>query len=391
MMRYHRVSPDYPPFSNGKKPSLRTTCKGDGETGKPITNNGGFDSSFEGTKGFRFRSPSKTHETHHNNTSGGVPTSPLLSENTNTNTNTTPTNNNNHNSCSSSSSRVDISPNRGGDVLLQWGQKKRARLSRTEIRSLTDDSSSSSSIQGRHQHASKIQRRGSSLMDKLSTPPMPPPPPPPPQPVNGCSSSTRPSNLRNKESYGFINIRNLEDRSGAGNGSPSRNLGCSNTRAASRSMVGKGSSPTSPDKIEKRVSGSLSRKDEKANGLAAANTNHDSASVQSVQEAGATTNTGSIIGGEKINVVEVIEWPKIYISLSRKEKEDDFLAMKGTKLPHRPKKRAKNIDRALQYCFPGMWLSDLTKSRYEVREKKSVKKQKRRGLKGMESMDSDSE
>lgn len=28
----------------------------------------------------------------------------------------------------------------------------------------------------------------------------------------------------------------------------------------------------------------------------------------------------------------------------------------------------------LQYCFPGMWLSDLTKSRYEVREKKSVKK-----------------
>lgn len=142
--------------------------------------------------------------------------------------------------------------------------------------------------------------------------------------------------------------RNLEDRSGAGNGSPSRNLGCSNTRAASRSMVGKGSSPTSPDKIEKRVSGSLSRKDEKANGLAAANTNHDSASVQSVQEAGATTNTGSIIGGEKLNVVEVIEWPKIYISLSRKEKEDDFLAMKGTKLPHRPKKRAKNIDRALQ-------------------------------------------
>ncbi|XP_020266610.1 uncharacterized protein LOC109842109 [Asparagus officinalis] len=85
-----------------------------------------------------------------------------------------------------------------------------------------------------------------------------------------------------------------------------------------------------------------------------------------------------------------LEWPRIYVSLSRKEKEDDFLAMKGTKLPQRPKKRAKNIDKSLQYVFPGMWLSDLTRGRYEVREKKCVKK-KRRGLKGMESMDSDSE
>lgn len=28
----------------------------------------------------------------------------------------------------------------------------------------------------------------------------------------------------------------------------------------------------------------------------------------------------------------------------------------------------------VQYCFPGMWLSDLTRGRYEVREKKCVKK-----------------
>ncbi|XP_058760324.1 uncharacterized protein LOC131633643 isoform X2 [Vicia villosa] len=95
--------------------------------------------------------------------------------------------------------------------------------------------------------------------------------------------------------------------------------------------------------------------------------------------------------GEKVSV-KVIEWPKIYIALSKKEKEDDFLAMKGTKISQRPKKRAKNIDRTLQCCFPGMWLPDLTKSRYEVREKKSVKKQKcSRGLKGMECLESDSE
>jgi len=46
--------------------------------------------------------------------------------------------------------------------------------------------------------------------------------------------------------------------------------------------------------------------------------------------------------------VERFELPRIYISLSRKEKEDDFLAMKGTKLPQRPKKRAKNVDKTLQ-------------------------------------------
>jgi hypothetical protein len=100
--------------------------------------------------------------------------------------------------------------------------------------------------------------------------------------------------------------------------------------------------------------------------------------------------TGTVaVAGEKLGG-ERFELPRIYISLSRKEKEDDFLAMKGTKLPQRPKKRAKNVDKSLQFVFPGMWLSDLTRGRYEVREKKCVKK-RRRGLKGMESMDSDSE
>ncbi|TVT98384.1 hypothetical protein EJB05_56316 [Eragrostis curvula] len=80
-----------------------------------------------------------------------------------------------------------------------------------------------------------------------------------------------------------------------------------------------------------------------------------------------------VVAGEKLGV-ERFELPRIYISLSRKEKEDDFLAMKGTKLPQRPKKRAKNVDKGLQFVFPGMWLSDLTKGRYEVREKKCVKK-----------------
>lgn len=42
-----------------------------------------------------------------------------------------------------------------------------------------------------------------------------------------------------------------------------------------------------------------------------------------------------------------VVWPKLYITLSSKEKEEDFLAMKGCKPPQRPKKRAKIIQRSL--------------------------------------------
>jgi hypothetical protein len=53
-----------------------------------------------------------------------------------------------------------------------------------------------------------------------------------------------------------------------------------------------------------------------------------------------------------------LEMPRIYTTLSRKEKEEDFLAMKGTKLPVRPKRRPKAVEKAvnvrivhlLSYC-----------------------------------------
>ncbi|CAM8969755.1 unnamed protein product [Rhodiola kirilowii] len=40
-------------------------------------------------------------------------------------------------------------------------------------------------------------------------------------------------------------------------------------------------------------------------------------------------------------------WPKLYLGLSNKEKEEDFMAMKGCKPPHRPKKRPKGIQRSV--------------------------------------------
>lgn len=90
------------------------------------------------------------------------------------------------------------------------------------------------------------------------------------------------------------------------------------------------------------------------------------------------------------NNKQKLVWPKLYIPLSSKEKEEDFMAMKGCKLPQRPKKRAKQMQRTLLMVSPGAWLSDLCQERYEVREKKASKKRPR-GLKAMEGMESDTE
>ncbi|GLT81293.1 hypothetical protein SLA2020_526840 [Shorea laevis] len=376
MMRFQTVNPDCPPLSNAKKSNSKLTAtmlkednssNGNIENGRSILkdslNSTNTSTVIEGTKGFRFRSPSRTQD-HTNNLSN----SPPQTQAAESQPHEAPKN-------QQLSQKGDASPNRC-DVLLQWGQKKRARVSRSDTHSrvVTDDSLSSS-IQARQMMSNKVHRR---LIHAAM-------PPPPPAPLNSRSSNLKNGSLSSKENPGFIGNRNLEERSAAANGSPSRNSGGS--RSVSRSTAGK-RSPPSPETTDRKRSCSGTAKDEKQNGQVgvADRLNHVvSAPVQSGQETGTVS-----VGGEK-GKVEVMEWPRIFVALSRKEKEDDFLAMKGTKLPQRPKKRAKQVDRTLQYCFPGMWLSDLTKSRYEVREKKSAKKQRRRGLKGMESMDSDSD
>ncbi|KAJ8900128.1 hypothetical protein K2173_024244 [Erythroxylum novogranatense] len=295
MMRYQRVSPDCIPLSNGKKPNAETTTSS---------------TNSLGTETLRLRSPSRTLD--------------------------------------HPSPETATSPIRGGssDVLLQWGQKKRARFSRSEIRSSHIDES----------------RR----MEMM-------PPPRRQQQCNGGAGFHR--NLTH---------RNVEKRSAGGSGSVSG----ASSRPPSRS---KAAVKRSPEKIDGKMAPPpppTSTNDKKQ-----ANNNNsnqvDSCEAKATTATATTTNSNNSSGGGAGQ--KVMEWPRISLSLSRKEKEDDFFAMRGTKLPHRPKKRPKLVDKSLQYCFPGMWLSDLTKSRYEVREKKSVKKQKRRGLKGMESMESDSD
>ncbi|KAJ4981879.1 hypothetical protein NE237_032716 [Protea cynaroides] len=373
MMRYQRLSPECLPLSNGRKSNLRT-CKEDdgGENGRtPYCN-------LEG-KALRFRSGTNpSNNSPDKNYSHFVISDSTQSENHSTQKN------------QSHESSPSPSPNRGVDVLLQWGHNKRSRGSRSENRSLTDESSAQS------RQVIKIHRRLVPGLEKQSstTTTMPPPLPP----CTTASSYTRGGNLRPctpfRESTGSHLIRNSEDRSAIANGSPSR----SNGGGSNNNRVPVCRSSASPEKSDKMVSCSSSAamgdkpKGSGSTAAASADTNHraETATVAPSEQEAAGTAAGACGGGEKVNL-DPFEWSRVFVSLSRKEKEDDFLAMKGTKLPQRPKKRAKNVDKTLQYCFPGMWLSDLTRGRYEVREKKCVKKQKKRGLKGMESMDSDSE
>ncbi|XP_030552525.2 probable serine/threonine-protein kinase DDB_G0282963 [Rhodamnia argentea] len=100
---------------------------------------------------------------------------------------------------------------------------------------------------------------------------------------------------------------------------------------------------------------------------------------------------GSSSGSGDAAVAPPPVWPpKFVIALTNKEKEEDFIIFKGSKLPQRPKKRAKMVQRTVNLVSPGAWLCDLTLERYEVREKK-ISKKRPRGLKAMGNMDSDSE
>ncbi|KAK9133853.1 hypothetical protein Scep_013381 [Stephania cephalantha] len=89
---------------------------------------------------------------------------------------------------------------------------------------------------------------------------------------------------------------------------------------------------------------------------------------KSYQEDRYYTTRGSVMGFDQHNNGNGEEkgglvWPRLFISLSSKEKDEDFMAMKGCKLPHRPKKRPKFIQTTLLLVSPGAWLSDLCQER----------------------------
>ena len=74
------------------------------------------------------------------------------------------------------------------------------------------------------------------------------------------------------------------------------------------------------------------------------NHNNKSAASSDSKKGGRSSSGGS---GEPPPPPPPFWPPKFDIALTNKEKEEDFFAFKGSKLPQRPKKRAKFIQRSL--------------------------------------------
>ncbi|GFP88048.1 hypothetical protein PHJA_000948500 [Phtheirospermum japonicum] len=271
------------------------------------------------------------------------------------------------------------------DFVLQWGNRKRLRCMKFQAKDQSSNSINNSSGSGpAHRATTRVDRRV--VRSDL----------------NNSSSKDPNSNQLNNNSAGKINgggngYLNLRQRAA----SPShRILRNSESSLGMRGAHGNGvRGLTSPDRGEKKggTSGNNNsthhqnnKNNSNYNNISYHNDNHHhgsgggSGSFETGHHKGGSSSGG---GGETIAAV----WPpKFVIALTNKEKEEDFMAIKGSKLPQRPKKRAKFIQRTLNLVSPGAWLCDLTLERYEVREKK-VSKKRPRGLKAMGNMESDSE
>ncbi|KAK1320930.1 hypothetical protein QJS10_CPA03g00861 [Acorus calamus] len=297
LRRYQRVSPDYLPITNGRKSNSRT-CKDDDPDTTRIPSFGVGGGNVE-AKPLRIRSAWTPPSPNPDTTSSPVVVLPPQPETVHHSPLKYPIHEN------GAITIVGGSGGGGGDVLLQWGHKKRSRGARAESRTAADEASA--------RQAAKIHRRSvaaaSGLSEKLTAAAAMPPPP--------CSASySRGENLRPSmprwppaPQLG----RAMEDRSSRGGG------GVHNKRS---------SPPTPPAQTKAAAACSIAGEKMMVNG-----------SISSDREVGASASAHPAALG-KVNM-DLFEWPRIYISLSRKEKEDDFLVMKGTKLPRGLKRGPK--------------------------------------------------
>ncbi|PIN13244.1 hypothetical protein CDL12_14124 [Handroanthus impetiginosus] len=268
------------------------------------------------------------------------------------------------------------------DFVLQWGNRKRLRCMKVQVKdhSINNNPTGSGPVQ---RATARIDRRV--VRSDVNN--------------NNNSNSKDPNPIQQNNNNAFKS-------NGGGNGylnlrqrpaSPSHRI----LRNSESSIGMRGHSNgvrglTSPDRGERKGTTASNNNNSHHHNNKNSNSNHynenhhgnggggGSGSSETAQDG---KKGGSSSGGDTIAAV----WPpKFVIGLTNKEKEEDFMAIKGSKLPQRPKKRAKFIQRTLNLVSPGTWLCDLTLERYEVREKK-VSKKRPRGLKAMGNVDSDSE
>ncbi|XVE97642.1 hypothetical protein REPUB_Repub03eG0036400 [Reevesia pubescens] len=247
------------------------------------------------------------------------------------------------------------------DFVLQWGNRKRLRCMKIQVK---DDQSGPV-----NRTTVRVDRRVVRAEK---------------------DSSNQPNNNNNNHGNGYFNLR--QRPASPQPPPPHRVLRNSENSSAMRGQSNGGVRGfASPDRgaHDKRGGGNNHNNNNNHYHHHSNNNNDNNKSAASSETAHDSKKGGSSSGSGE--AAPPIVWPpKFVIALTNKEKEEDFMAIKGSKLPQRPKKRAKFIQRTLNLVSPGAWLCDLTLERYEVREKK-ISKKRPRGLKAMGNMESDSE
>ncbi|KAF8400955.1 hypothetical protein HHK36_014258 [Tetracentron sinense] len=244
------------------------------------------------------------------------------------------------------------------DFVLQWGNRKRLRCMKIQVKadSTTPDHKTTVRVDRRVVRGDEDSSKHTTNNHLNRRRPVPLSPPPPPPTLHHRILSFY-IFMFLILMFVFVFLRNSE------------------TSSVMKGQINGVRDSFSPEREERA-------QDKKAN----TNNNNVGGASASSETAQDSKKGGSSSGSEAIPV-----WPpKFVIALTNKEKEEDFMAIKGSKLPQRPKKRAKFIQRTVNLVSPGTWLCDLTLERYEVREKK-ISKKRPRGLKAMGNMDSDSE
>ncbi|CAL5355510.1 unnamed protein product [Camellia sinensis] len=269
---------------------------------------------------------------------------------------------------------------RSSDFVLQWGNRKRLRCMKIQVKvnNTTDSSSAAVPV---HRTTVRVDRRVIRSYTNNNN--------------NRETSSNHPSTTA---SNGYLNLRQRPP-------SPShRILRNSESLIAMKGQSNGVKGVTSPDRggAQDKMGSVLHNNNNNNNITVATTTTTNNNNNNNSNDNGGCRGGGSGVwegaqdskkGGNSSGSdgMPVVWPPKFVIGLTNKEKEEDFFAFKGSKLPQRPKKRAKFIQRTLNLVSPGAWLCDLTLERYEVREKK-ISKKRPRGLRAMgNSMESDSE
>eukprot|EP00261_Vitis_vinifera_P033694 XP_019074937.1 PREDICTED: putative uncharacterized protein DDB_G0285119 isoform X2 [Vitis vinifera] len=238
-------------------------------------------------------------------------------KNNNNNSSSINNNNNNHRERSGGADdgsllRASSEPrSTASDFVLQWGNRKRLRCMKIQVK---DDSAPV------HKTTVRVDRRVVRAdKDSLNQPtttaaatsngyfnlrhrPSSPQPPPPPPPQRVLRNSENSSAMKGQSNgvRGFSSPARDQDRRGNHHNANNHHHNNDNKSASSE-------------------------------------TAHDSK-----KGGGGSSSAGS-------EAVPPVWPPKFVIALTNKEKEEDFMAIKGSKLPQRPKKRAKFIQRTLNW------------------------------------------